>query len=162
MKKTLNRVLIVAAGAVLIAAAVTVKQAKAEWQHSEAYGYDIWCDMGRFCSGPISQRSWEFWNFLGFPPYFDPNWWGNYQNWAGNYQNWLNYQDWLNYWDWEHHQDWWNEQYFWNPLEVHYGVCEWIPPFSMGFGVPCACVEMHSFAILEEGTPNCGYAVPIS
>ena len=136
MKKTFNRILVIATGAILLAFAITVRNAKAEWQNMQAYGYDIWCDVGRFCSGPISLRSWEFWRFLGFPPYYDPNWWGNYQ-------------------------EWWDEPYLWNPLEIHYGICQFVPPFSMSFGVPCACVEMQYFAILDEHD-RCGYAIPIS
>ena len=130
MKKTFNRILVIATGVILIAAAATIRQAKAAWQYGEAYGYQVWCDVGRFCSGPASSFNEEFWNLMGMvDPYWDTYWRDN--------------------------------MLWWNPQETHYGICEWIPPFGIQY-IPCACVEMQFFAILEEGTPSCGYAVPIS
>ena len=148
MKKSIfSRILVIAAGVILIAAAVTVKQVKANWQYGEAYGYQIWCDLGRFCSGPISLRSWDYWRLWEFDPYYDPNWWGNYQNW-------------------------WDDPYLWNPLEIRYGLCEWLPSYGLQYGLPCACMTTPPmswggypssfFMIIDEEAPSCGYAILIS
>ena len=117
MKKSIfSRILVIAAGVILIAAAATIRQSKAsDWQYAQFYGYDVWCDLSSFCSGPISKR----YLLLGQYPY------------------------------WE------------NPLETHYGLCEWLPPYGLEYGIPCGCVEMHTFYILDEHVP-CGFMVPIS
>ena len=149
MKKTLNKILVVAAGAVLLAFTITVRHAKADWQHMPAYGYDIWCDTGRFCSGPLSQMTVEeILSMFG-----------------------------LSYWI-EDHPYWMEGWLYWvNPDETHYGICEWIPPYGLPSGVPCACMDMsisqnsapiplpapltYFFGIIDAYNP-CGYAVPIS
>ena len=154
MKKTLNRILVIAAGAILLAFTITVRNAKAEWQHSEAYGYNIWCDVGRFCSGPISAMTVEDilrWLRMNMP------WLEINSYWIEDHPYWI--EDWL---------------YALNPVETHYGICEWVPP-RLGYGLPCACMDIGFpqviyydsiplttfFAVIESHDP-CGYAVPIS
>ena len=144
MKKILNKILVIAAGTVLLAFAITVRQAKAEWQHTQAYGYDVWCDAGRFCSGPLAEMTVEaILRWLGINTY-----------WIENHPYWI--EDWL---------------YSLNPVETHYGICEWIPPYGLEYGLPCACMDMsmpsgpiplpYFFLILDAHDP-CGFAVPIS
>ena len=137
MKKSIfSRILVIAAGAVLLAFAITVRHAKAEWQHSEAYGYDIWCDMGRFCSGTVAGVALTD---LGYLLIHDPYWLAEWENYV----------------------------YDGNPFEVYYGICEWLPPLGLQYGIPCGCQTMnlqlgpYFFAVLNSSTP-CGFAVPMS